>query len=225
MLNLENLKKQAKALVRLHAERSHHLSDVAREFLPKYAGMTDRQILKADFKLADAQALLARQHGCESWAALKAKVEAATPEPTTAEIFGSGVLFAVPMFYVTDIRKALAFYEGILGFDVAQVSGDPPFFAEVRRGGAAIALRLVHGPVIDPAARSREGDLLQAMLRVGDVKAYYLEVLGAGGVFETPLQRDAYGPQFFGIKDPDDNLLYVGEPGPGAVKRQREQQA
>ena len=72
MPSLENLKKQAKALVRLHRERSHHLADVAREHLPKYAGMSDREILGGAFKLADAQALLARQHGCASWAVLKA---------------------------------------------------------------------------------------------------------------------------------------------------------
>ncbi len=219
MLSLENLKKQAKALVRLHHERSHHLADVAREHLPKYAGMSDREILGGAFKLADAQALLARQHGCASWAVLKARVDAAEPEPPSP--FDAGILFAVPMLYVADIRRAVAFYEGVLGFDAAQVSGDPPFFAEVRRGGAAIALRLVHGPVIDPDASRREGYLLQAMIRVADAKTYYLEVLGAGGVFKEPLQRDAYGPQFFAIEDPDGNLIYVGEPGPGAVARAR----
>jgi uncharacterized glyoxalase superfamily protein PhnB len=216
--NLENLKKQAKALVRLHRERSHQLACVARETLPKFAHMTDRQVLAAEFKLADAQALVARQNGCASWAALKAKADAGEPAEAPSP-FGPGVLCAVPMLYVADIRRALAWWEGVAGFEAAQVSGDPPFFAEVWRGGAKIALRLVHGQAIDPAIRARETMLLQAMVRVGDIKALFLELLAAGAVFETPLQRDAFGPQFFTLKDPDGNLIYFGEPGPGSKAR------
>jgi hypothetical protein len=37
MSSLENLKKQAKALVRLHREKSYHLAIVARSVLPRYA--------------------------------------------------------------------------------------------------------------------------------------------------------------------------------------------
>ncbi|HEY1750089.1 MAG TPA: VOC family protein [Caulobacteraceae bacterium] len=218
MLSLENLKKQAKALVRLHRDRSHHLACVARETLPKFAGMTDRQVLAAEFKLADAQALVARQNGCDSWAALKARAGAGEPAEAPSP-FGPGVICAVPMLYVADIRRALAFYEAVLGFEAAQVSGDPPFFAEVWRGGAKIALRLVHAPVISAEARRREPMLLQAMVRVGDVKALFLELLAAGAAFETPLQRDAFGPQFFSIEDPDGNLIYFSEPGPAAKAR------
>ena len=63
MSSLENLKKQAKALVRLHRERSYHLAIVARSVLPKYGAMSDREVLAAQFKLGDAQELIARQHG------------------------------------------------------------------------------------------------------------------------------------------------------------------
>ena len=45
--------------MRLHAERSYHLSSVAREVMPKFAAMTDREVLAGPFKLADAQELLA----------------------------------------------------------------------------------------------------------------------------------------------------------------------
>jgi len=221
MSNLENLKKQAKALVRLHRENSYHLACVARETLPKFAALSDRQILAGEFKLGDAQDLIARQHGCASWAALKAKVSEAgeAPARTPDVVDDPGPLFIVPILYVADVRRALAFYEGQLGFEVLQVSGEPPFYAELRRGGASLGLRLVHQPVIDPAARSGETMLWQAAVRVGDIKALYLEFLAAGALIDTPLQRDAWGPQFFSVQDPDGNIVGFGERGPGAKAR------
>lgn len=218
MSSLENLKKQAKALVRLHRERSYHLACVARETLPKFADLTDRQVLAAEFKLADAQAIVARQNGYDSWTDLKAK--AGEPElPPAQALFGLGVLFAVPMLYVADVRRAVDHYVRALGFSANQVSGEPPFYAEVQRGGAVLALRLVHGEAIAPDVRAREPMLLQASVRVGDAKALYLEFLAGGAIIDAPLQRDAFGPQGFVVKDLDGNLIAFGEPGPAARAR------
>jgi catechol 2,3-dioxygenase-like lactoylglutathione lyase family enzyme len=216
MPNLDNLKKQAKALVRLHRERSFHLACVARDHVPRFADMTDQQVLAADFRLADAQTLLARQHGHESWAALKAALERAAPAPVPARRHARGVAFAVPFLYVADVQRAADFYAGTLGFDITQISGRPPFYAEVKRGGAVLALRLVHGEAIDPQVRARERMLLQVSLRVDNAKAIYVEWLAAGVAIDTALQRDAFGPPFFVARDPDGNLIGVGEPGPDA---------
>jgi uncharacterized glyoxalase superfamily protein PhnB len=217
MSNLENLKKQAKALVRLHAEKSYHLACVARETSPRFAHLTDREILARPFRLRDAQEIIARQHGCESWETLRNKI-GTSDQPDVADD-EPGPLFAVPILYVADIRQALAFYEGQLGFETLQVSGEPPFYAEVRRGGAWLGLRLVHRPVIDPKARSSETMLWQAAIRVGDAKALYLEFLAAGATIETPLQREPWGPQGFSVRDPDGNIVGFGEPGPVAKAR------
>jgi uncharacterized glyoxalase superfamily protein PhnB len=220
MSNLENLKKQAKALVRLHREKSYHLAVVARETLPRYAALSDREMLAAPFKLADAQELVARQQGHPNWAALKASLaDSGPPDAPPPVVDGPGLLFVVPILYVADVRRALDCYAGRLGFEVLQVSGEPPFYAEVRRDGASLGLRLVHAPVIDPAVRAREAMLWQASIRVGDIKALYLEFLAAGAKIETPLQRDPFGPQFFSIEDPDGNLIGFGERGPGAKAR------
>ena len=216
MPNLENLKKQAKALVRLHRERSHHLACVARESLPKFAAMSDQQVLASDFKLSDAQTLIARQHGCESWDALKAKSTSEAFEPKVSASTQSGVMFAVAIVYVSDVRRALACYADVLGFEVLQTSGDPPFYAEVRRGGAWICLRLVHGQAIDPVVRASEVMLVQASIRVGVAKTLFLECLAAGAKFNEPLRRDPWGPQYFIVEDPDGNLIVFGEPGPNA---------
>jgi uncharacterized glyoxalase superfamily protein PhnB len=218
MSNLENLKKQAKALVRLHREHSYHLAVVARETLPKFAGLRDREILAGEFKLSDAQELIARQKGHASWASMKACLSKPS-EVSTPVADGPGLLFVVPILYVADVRRSLDCYAAKLGFEVLQISGEPPFYAEVRRDGASLGLRLVHAPVIDPAARAYETMLWQASIRVGDIKALYLEFLAAGATIEAPLQRDPFGPQFFSIADPDGNVIGFGERGPGAKAR------
>jgi uncharacterized glyoxalase superfamily protein PhnB len=219
MSDLDNLKKQAKALVRLHREQSFHLSCAVRETLPRFADKSDREILAGEFKLADAQELIARQHGHESWSALKAAAEAAPlaspPEPADPE----GLTLAVPMLYVADVRRALGFYEGRLGFEVMQLSGEPPFYAEVRRGVATLALRLVHGPAFDAQVRAREPMFVQASIRGGAIKALYLEFVAAGAEIDTPLQREPWGPLDFVVRDPDGNLVAFSERGPAAKAR------
>src|SRR5882757_2503394 len=71
MPNLENLKKQAKLVLRWHRDRYYPVAAQIRSGLPRYSQMTDSEILAQSFKLGDAQELVARQHGFESWQALK----------------------------------------------------------------------------------------------------------------------------------------------------------
>jgi uncharacterized glyoxalase superfamily protein PhnB len=207
MQNIENLKKQAKALVRLHRERSYHLAIVARQVLPKYASMTDREVLAAEFKLVDAQELIARQHGHANWAELKAAGdvgEALAPEPVVPAT--AGPVFAMPMLYVADVRRAAAHWREVLGFEPF-LEGDPPFYAEVRRGGASLALRHTHRPVWDAKARADEELLWQASVGVRGVKALYLEYVAAGATIALPLRREPWGAWDFAIEDLDGNQV------------------
>jgi catechol 2,3-dioxygenase-like lactoylglutathione lyase family enzyme len=209
MSSLENLKKQAKALVRLHREKSYHLAIVARSVLPRYASMSDREVLAADFKLGDAQELIARQNGCESWAELKAAyahgaAPAADREPVVAG--ETGPLFAIPMLYVADVRRAADHWERVLGFKPV-LEGDPPFYGEVWRGGARLALRFTHRPVFDAAVRADEELLWQASIGVRGVKALYLEYIAAGATIATPLRREPWGTWDFAVEDSEGNLI------------------
>src|SRR6202158_2273813 len=71
MPNLENLRKQAKLVLRWHRGRYYPVAAQIRSGLPRYRQMSDTEILAQSFKLSDAQQLVARQHGFESWQALK----------------------------------------------------------------------------------------------------------------------------------------------------------
>src|ERR1700681_4476396 len=69
--SLENLRKQAKLVLRWHRDRYYPVAAQIRSGLPRYRQMSDTEILAQSFKLSDAQQLVARQHGFESWQALK----------------------------------------------------------------------------------------------------------------------------------------------------------
>src|SRR5579862_1043229 len=101
MPNLENLKKQAKLILRWHRERHYPVAAQIRELLPRFLNMSDSEILAASFKLSDAQEMIARQHGFDSWQALKTGLSTAPlkmkPSPSKAKIIN-----AEPQLFVTD---------------------------------------------------------------------------------------------------------------------------
>jgi len=70
MPSLENLKKQAKQYLRWHRDRYYPVAAQIRAVLPRFRHLSDPQILACSFKLSDAQELVARQSGFDSWLAL-----------------------------------------------------------------------------------------------------------------------------------------------------------
>ncbi|MFI5071891.1 MAG: hypothetical protein ACHP8A_13470 [Terriglobales bacterium] len=79
MSNIENLKKQAKQYLRWHRERYYPVAARIRAALPRFRHFSDEQVLDANFKLADAQELVAPQRGFEGWQALKLGAHAHVP--------------------------------------------------------------------------------------------------------------------------------------------------
>jgi ankyrin repeat protein len=79
--NLENLKNQAKSL--LKSLRAGHPDAAARfkKSHPQYSDLSIAQILGTAAKLAHAQFVIAREYGFASWPRLKQHVEALTPIP------------------------------------------------------------------------------------------------------------------------------------------------
>src|SRR4029453_17390421 len=72
--NLEQLKKQAKSL--LHAARAADASALERfRLLPAFARKSVAELAAANLALHDAQSVIAREHGFDSWNALREHVE------------------------------------------------------------------------------------------------------------------------------------------------------
>ena len=215
MPSLENLKKQAKLVLRWHRTGYHPVAAQIRAVLPRFRDLSDSEILAGDFKLSDAQELVARQAGFASWQALKEGVEAMPRQQQTQSAAKHPVLVAAePQLFVADIKAACDFYTQKLGFEVVFVYGEPPFYGQVKRDGAAMNLRCVDTPLIDPALRERES-LLSAAVTVAtteEIKQLFLELQSAGVDFHQTLRREPWGARNFIIRDPDGNLVLFAGP-------------
>jgi len=218
MPHLENLKKQAKLILRWHRERHYPVAPQIREHMPRFRNMSDSQILAANFKLSDAQEIVAKEHGFDSWQALKTGLSTAAPKakssPSKATITG-----AEPQLFVADLKRSREFFCDKLNFSLVFSYGNPPYYAQVRRDAARLNLRCVegryvHSPVIESTLRDRE-ELLAASLTVAtadEIKLLFLEFQSAGVTFHQKLKKQPWGARSFIVKDPDGNLLLFAGP-------------
>ena len=213
MSNLENLKKQAKQYLRWHRERYYPVAAEIRAGLPRFRQLSDAQILEANFKLADAQELVARQRGFAGWQALKSGADAMTDEPRQAT--PRPILNSIEaQLFVANIKSSCDFYTNKLGFAVEFIYGDPPFYGQVIRDNARLALRLVLEPVFIGDVRKRE-NLLSASISVAtanEIKQLFLSYQAAGVSFHQALKKEPWGARTFIVSDPDENLILFAGP-------------
>jgi uncharacterized glyoxalase superfamily protein PhnB len=213
MPNLENLKKQAKLILRWHREQHYPVAAQIREVLPRFLNTPDADILAANFKLSDAQEMVARQNGFDTWQALKTgfsiplrKVKSPSSKAT--------IVGAEPQLFVADVSKSCEFFCKKLGFSLIFNYGDPPYCAQVGRDAARLNLRYIAKPPIESTVRSRE-ELLSASMTVAtaaEIKLLFLEFQSAGVTFRQKLRKQPWGARNFIVQDPDGNLLLFAGP-------------
>ena len=104
-----------------------------------------------------------------------------------------------PLFPVSDVGAALAFYCERLGFEVGWTWSEPPTLANVCRGDIDITLAL------EPS-KAGAGE---AYVYLSGVDDYYAE-LRARGVAVGELDDRTYGMRDFALVDPDGNRLVFG---------------
>jgi catechol 2,3-dioxygenase-like lactoylglutathione lyase family enzyme len=209
MPNLENLRKQAKLFLRWHRDGHHPVAAQISAVLPRFKGLSDREVLRQPFKLADAQELAARQAGFESWQALKTGVQAMTNKPTMTTAAEPVPMMSEPEVYVSDFNKARSFYTEKLGFELVFTYGEPPFYGQVRREKALLNLRLICEPVFVGDVRERE-ELVSAGFTLGSaaaIRQLFAEYQSAGVDFFRPLKQEPWGARTFFVRDPFGNLL------------------
>jgi len=213
MPNLENLKKQAKLILRWHHERHYPVAAQIRVHLPRFLNMSDLEILAASFKLSDAQEMVARQHGFDSWQALKTS-PSTTPNKAKSSPSKATIVAAEPQLFVTNIKRSCEFFCEKLGFSLVFSYGKPPYYAQIGRDGARLNLRCVELQLIEAMVRNRE-ELLSVSMTVAtanEIKLLYLEFQSAGVAFHQKLKKQPWGAKNFVVKDPDGNLLLFAGP-------------
>jgi catechol 2,3-dioxygenase-like lactoylglutathione lyase family enzyme len=116
------------------------------------------------------------------------------------------LLAAEPQLFVADVESSCEFYTKKLGFTVAFIYGEPPFYAQVFRDGARLNLRSLDEPAINPQLRDRE-HLLSATITLDDAEPLFLEFQTAGVEFHQTLKSEPWGARTFIVGDPDGNLI------------------
>jgi catechol 2,3-dioxygenase-like lactoylglutathione lyase family enzyme len=212
MSNLENLRKQAKQYLRWHRERYYPVAAIIRAHLPRFRPLSDREILAAEFRLADAQELVARKEGFEGWQALRTGACTAMSQtnPHSQPIFTS----VAAHLYVRDLRASTDFFTTKLGFTIDFVYGDPPFYGQVSRDNARLALRYMDEPFFAGDIRERE-DLLSASITLGsadEIKQLFLACQAADVPLHQSLRNEPWQAKTFVVKDPDGNLILFAAP-------------
>lgn len=212
MPNLENLKKQAKQYLRWHRDGYHPVAAEIRAALPRFQHLDDSQILQASFKLSDAQELVARQRGFAGWQALKSGAPAVSNQ--SRQIVRPILSSTAAQLFVADVMASCAFFTEKLGFAVDFVYGEPPFYGQVIRDKAQLALRQVCEPVFAGDIRERE-HLLSASISVDtadEIKQLFLDFQAAGVRFHQTLRKEPWGARNFIVLDPDGNLILFAGP-------------
>jgi uncharacterized glyoxalase superfamily protein PhnB len=104
------------------------------------------------------------------------------------------------VLYVKDFARSLAYYRDVLGFSGDFVWGDPPYYAVLCLGDAA-----VHLNALAPPATS-----IVCIFCTG-VDALYAELAARGATIKHPPQDEPYGMREFQVTDLDGHLLAFGE--------------
>ena len=113
---------------------------------------------------------------------------------------------AVPILFVSDVRRAARFFEDKLGFATDFLHGDPLFYGSVSRGGACLHLRYVAHPNFTELA-AREEALILASVEVSDVRALHAEFENRGTDISRVLVEQVWGGIDFHVRDPDGNEI------------------
>jgi uncharacterized glyoxalase superfamily protein PhnB len=135
--------------------------------------------------------------------------------PQTAATPNSPVLSSTEaQLYVADVKASCAFFTSKLGFAIAFVYGDPPFYGQVHRDNARLNLRMVGEPVFVGDIRERE-HLLSASITVStadQIKQLFSDFRSAGVRFHQTLKKEPWGARTFIVIDSDGNLILFAGP-------------
>jgi catechol 2,3-dioxygenase-like lactoylglutathione lyase family enzyme len=116
--------------------------------------------------------------------------------------------------YVRDLKASTDFFTTKLGFTIDFVYGDPPFYGQVSRDKAQLALRHMDEPFFAEDIRQRES-LLSASITLatkGEIEQLFISYQTAGVPFAQSLRDEPWQAKTFIANDPDGNLILFAGP-------------
>jgi catechol 2,3-dioxygenase-like lactoylglutathione lyase family enzyme len=131
---------------------------------------------------------------------------ASHPQPTLTSVAAH--------LYVRDLNASSEFFTAKLGFSIDFVYGDPPFYGQVSRDNARLALRWMDESFFAADIRERE-ELLSASITLAsaeEIKQLFLDFQDAGVAFAQSLRNEPWQAKTFIVRDPDGNLILFAGP-------------
>ena len=116
--------------------------------------------------------------------------------------------------YVRDLSGSTDFFTSKLGFAIDFVYGDPPFYGQVSRDNALLALRSMDESFFAEDVRQRE-DLLSASITLAsadEIEQLFAVYQAADVPFAQTLRIEPWQAKTFIVKDPDGNLILFAGP-------------
>ena len=116
--------------------------------------------------------------------------------------------------YVRDLSASTDFFTSKLGFAIDFVYGDPPFYGQVSRDNALIALRSMDASFFAEDVRQRE-HLLSASITLAsadEIEQLFAAYEAADVPFAQTLRIEPWQAKTFIVKDPDGNLILFAGP-------------
>ena len=116
--------------------------------------------------------------------------------------------------YVRDLSASTDFFTTKLGFAIDFVYGDPPFYGQVSRDNARLALRSMDESFFAEDVRQRE-HLLSASLTLAsadEIEQLFAVYQAADVPFAQTLRIEPWQAKTFIVKDPDGNLILFAGP-------------
>ena len=116
--------------------------------------------------------------------------------------------------YVRDLNAATDFFTTKLGFIVDFIYGDPPFYGQVSRDNAQLALRSMDESFFAEDIRQRE-NLLSASITLAtadEINQLFLAYQAADVPLAQSLRDEPWQAKTFIVKDPDGNLILFAGP-------------
>jgi catechol 2,3-dioxygenase-like lactoylglutathione lyase family enzyme len=116
--------------------------------------------------------------------------------------------------YVRDLSGSTDFFTSKLGFAIDFVYGDPPFYGQVSRDNALLALRSMDESFFAEDVRQRE-HLLSASITLAsadEIEQLFAAYEAADVPFAQTLRIEPWQAKTFIVKDPDGNLILFAGP-------------
>lgn len=146
--NLEQLRNQAKSLLKSIQNGDLDSAERVRTHLPRAHNLTPQQIIESPLILTEAQLVVAREYGFPSWPRMKAHVEAQSSAMPDPEQVLNDFKTAVRNGDASTVRKLLQSHEFL------RVEIDSPWFD-------------FDAPALNIAANRQDGPMIEALLDFG----------------------------------------------------------